>query len=151
MGLAYRHGQICYGYCFYVPQKGLLVGGVPKYGKEMLSHHHFLSQSSRGMHCHHRLLTWLEKRRWGAYIGVLGVDSSDQIGETMLLFIFVGYEDSISVERTLVDLKASFVGDAVAVSEGGCRSVMVSGHIMDGWNGKGAGGEGGNKLCGACN
>ncbi len=88
----------------------------------------------------------MKKRRRGAYIGVLRVNSSDQIGETMLLFIFVGDEDSVGIESTLVDLKACFVGNPVAVSEGRSSRVVVSGHIMDGWKREGAGGEGGNNL-----
>jgi hypothetical protein len=83
-----------------------------------------------------------EKDDEGAYIGVLSVDSSDEIGEAMLLFIFVGYEDSISVERALVDLKACFVCNPVAVSEGRCSRMVVSGHIMDGWKWKREGGKG---------
>ena len=88
-----------------------------------------------------------KKRRREAYIGVLGVNSSDQIGETMLLFVFVGDEDGVGIESTLVDLKACFVGNPVAVSEGRCSRMVVSGHIMDGRRRKGAGREGGNKLC----
>jgi hypothetical protein len=60
----------------------------------------------------------------------------------MFLFILVWDKDRIGIERTLMDLKARFVCNPVAISERrGGRSV-ISGHIMDesnwiGWFGGG--------------
>jgi hypothetical protein len=67
------------------------------------------------------------------YIGVLSVNTGDQICETVLLFVFVRNKNSISVERALVDLEACFVCNPVAISERGCSRRVISGHIMDGW------------------
>ena len=65
------------------------------------------------------------------HIGVLCIDSSNQIGEMMLLFIFVGYEKGVGLEVAMVDSEAGLVRDPDAVSEGGSARMVVSGHIME--------------------
>lgn len=74
----------------------------------------------------------LEKR--GAHIGVLSVHASHKVRKTVLLLVLVWNENGIGVEGALVDLKACFVCNPVAVSESGCSRMLGSGHVMDGWS-----------------
>jgi hypothetical protein len=69
----------------------------------------------------------------GTHIGVLSVHTGDKICETVLLLVLVWDKNGIGVEGALVDLKACFVCNPVAVSEGRCSRMLGSGHIMDGW------------------
>lgn len=77
-----------------------------------------------------RAVAWT-KVGWGTYIGVLCVDSSDQICEAMFFFILVRNKEGISVEVAMVDLEASLVGNPNAISEGGGARMMIAGHIME--------------------
>ena len=65
------------------------------------------------------------------HIGVLCVDTSDEIGEAILLLVFVWDEKRVDVEISMVYLKASLVGDPVAIPEGRSTREMIAGHIMD--------------------
>ena len=67
--------------------------------------------------------------RQGAHICVLGVDASDEVGETVLLLVFVWDEDGINIEVALVDLQSGFIGNTVPISEGRGARMMVSGHV----------------------
>ena len=66
------------------------------------------------------------------HIGIVSVHASDEIGEVILLLVFVWDENSISVERALVYLEPCLVCNPVAVSESRSGRMMISGHIMDG-------------------
>jgi len=65
------------------------------------------------------------------HVGVLCIDSSNQIGEVMFLFVLVGYEEGVDLEVAMVDSEAGFVRDPDAVSEGGSARMVVSGHVME--------------------
>ena len=51
------------------------------------------------------------------HIGIVSVHASDEIGEAILLLVFVWDENSISVERALVYLELCLVCNPVTVSE----------------------------------
>lgn len=71
------------------------------------------------------------KRALGAHIGVLSVDSSHQICETMFLFILVWNKQRIGLEVAMVDLEAGLVCNAYAISEGRGARMVIAGHIME--------------------
>jgi hypothetical protein len=80
------------------------------------------------------LLTWHVPRREeasGTHVGILSINASNKISETVFLFIFVWDKDGIGVERALMDLEACFVCNPVAISEGRRGRSVISGHIMD--------------------
>jgi len=67
----------------------------------------------------------------GTHIGVLSVHTGDQVGEAMLLLVFVWDKDGIRIERALMDLEACFVCNPVAIPESRRGRSVISGHIMD--------------------
>ena len=75
-------------------------------------------------------MTWQKSSGEDSYIGVLSVDTGDEIVEDKFLFIFVWKKEEISVEGASVEPEAGFVCNPVPVSES--RSGRrISGHIMD--------------------
>ena len=70
-------------------------------------------------------------RGMATHVCVLCVDTSDKIGEAILLLVFVWDEKRVDVEISMVYLKAGFVGDPVAIPEGRSTREMIAGHIMD--------------------
>lgn len=80
------------------------------------------------------MLTWQAggaKGMWHTHVGILSVDASNEVGETMLLLVFVRDEEGLRVEIAMVYLEASFVGNPVAISEGRGTRKVISGHIME--------------------
>jgi hypothetical protein len=71
------------------------------------------------------------KRTLGAHIGVLCVDSSHQICETMFLFVLVWNEQCICIQVPMVDLETGLVGNPDAISEGRGARMVIAGHIME--------------------
>jgi len=49
----------------------------------------------------------------------------------MLFFILVGNKNGLSLKIAMVDLKASFVGNPVAIPEGRSTRKVIAGHIME--------------------
>lgn len=69
--------------------------------------------------------------RWGeTYIGVLCVDPSNEIGETIFFVVLVGNEKGVSFDVAILDLEASLVCNAIAISESGSAGVRIARHVM---------------------
>jgi hypothetical protein len=100
-----------------------LANGAPK---------KLISQQSTDRTATEKIDVAINKRENETHIGVLSVHASDEIGEAILLLIFVWDENGISVQRALVYLEPCLVCNPVTVSEGRSGRMMISGHIMDG-------------------
>lgn len=72
----------------------------------------------------------LETRWDETYIGVLCIDPSDKIGETILFIVLVGNEKGICFDVAILDFEASLVCNAIAISESGSAGVRIARHVM---------------------
>jgi hypothetical protein len=71
------------------------------------------------------------KRGAQTHVGILCVNTGNEVGKAVLLLVFVRDEESVRVEITMVYLEASFVGNPVAIPEGRGTRKVVAGHIME--------------------
>jgi hypothetical protein len=81
-----------------------------------------------------KLLTWHSSRakgKWEAHIGILSIDTGNEIGKTVFLLVLVRDEEGVRVEIAMVDLETSFVGNPVAIPEGRGTRKVIAGHIME--------------------
>jgi hypothetical protein len=70
------------------------------------------------MHSHHISLNPGSAKRAVAHIGVLSIETGDEI-ELVSLLIFICNMEGIHIQRTLVDLEAGLICDPITVSQ--CR------------------------------
>lgn len=68
------------------------------------------------------------------HIRILQVDARDTLHESVLLLILIR-DNRICIDVPVVDFEATFVGNPVAIPEGGGRRMVRAGHVMEGGRG----------------